>query len=96
MAKETKQKEIKTIIQLVDFIKANPDLSMEERVNLIDNLPELNKKIKELEKFYNILLKKSGFFSKNKEEEMEEYIAERNSIAEEDGKSLFDCLLFGS
>jgi hypothetical protein len=91
----TKTNKMKTIKEIVKHFKANPDLELSEKIDMIDNLPALQKKVDALKEYYDDLLDKADIFEDN-EDELEDYANGRMSMICEDPDcvSVYDGLYF--
>jgi hypothetical protein len=76
------KKKVKTSTDLYFFTEQHPKLSVSERVELVDNLPELRDKINELFEYYNKCLNEAGVWRQD-ENKIDNYISERGKEQEE-------------
>jgi hypothetical protein len=74
---------MKSIRTVVKHFKANPDLTLDEKIDMIDNLPTLQRKIEELQEYYDSLLDASNIYNDH-EAEIEDYSNGRMSMISED------------
>lgn len=89
-----KKKDVKNTTDLYLFTEQNPKMSIAQRIDLIDNLPELREKVNALFEYYNLCLNEAGVW-RQPVSKVDKYIDERAKYNKEyPSTSILEALWF--